>query len=581
VGILSTNYELIKEIGRGGMGIVHLANDKRLDRKVAIKALQLDPNMDPSDTEKVIQRFYKEGRSLAKLTHPNIVTIYDIVEENRQYYMIMELIEGKSLARLLQIKSPFAVDLVLTIGTHIANALGYIHSKGILHRDIKPGNIMLTEAKIPKLTDFGLAKLNDPKYSLTQTGSLFGSLMYIPPEQALGAKNLDHRADIYSLGITLYEALTGNSPFEDETIATIIRKVIEEEPIPPSSITPDIPPELDEIILKCVRKSPDERYQTAYELEKDFQKLIDSRTIAKSSMPSSNIILPEKFNSITTTFSGDSEDNFILSSLIQFLSLNNSTGKLSFWLKKDLQANLFLYEGNLSHAELGLLIGIDAICHMFCWTYSRGEFEFKEYQGEKLFYKSLENASIQQILKKVTERLDSCKYREYLHQRLNSVNKKVSLIVEDVNLKPIKEHPIKNKMYERVSKGEDIRLSELISNTHQSEMESCSAIQNMIDEGIIIPFANTDKTVPYSNLLHIVNLISKYTDKSVALKLIADKKSSLGLSSSKNISLKQLYRLSNLAYKEFNELLPEKRHRWDAMKQQLRSYIEELSFGDI
>ncbi len=566
------------------MGIVYLARDKRLDRRVAIKVLQLDPNLEQEDTNKVIQRFYKEGRSLARLTHPNIVGIYDIGEEKRQYYMIMEFIEGKSLARLLQIKSPFAVELVLTIASQISNALSYIHEKGILHRDIKPGNIMLSDSGFAKLTDFGLAKLNDTQFSLTQTGSLFGSLMYIPPEQALGEKTLDHRADIYSLGITLYELLTGFSPFQDDTIAIVVRKVIEEDPKPPSAYISDIPHELDDIIMKAIKKKPKDRYQNISEMEQELNKLIEDRS--GDDKPSSNILTQDQLsNTNLLSFSGKSEDNFLLSSIIQFLSLNNSSGRLSFRLNKELQGSIYIYEGNITHAELGKLTGIDAISHMFCWKYSRGEFEFNtDYQGEKLFYKSLDNVSIQQMLKMVTERLDGCKYRTYLHKKLNNINKKVSTIPEEIRLDSGENNGVRKKILEKLAKKHELSLGELIANTHNAEIESCAVFQDLIDEGLIVPFTGLDKLVPYSHLLHVVNIISKYTDKSIALKFVSDKKSYLNLSNASNsntVSLKQLYRLSNLAYKEFSELLPEKKSRWVNMRQQLRDYIESLSTENI
>lgn len=580
--LLSKNYEIIKEIGRGGMGIVYLAHDKRLDRKVAVKILQIDPNLEHEESDKIIQRFYKEGQSLAKLSHPEIVAIYDIGEENGQYYMIMEFVEGKSLARLLQIKSHFTVDLVLTIGKQISNALAYIHEKGILHRDIKPGNIMLTDSGQAKLTDFGLAKINNAKYALTQTGSLFGSLMYIPPEQALGQKNIDHRADIYSLGITLYEMLTGSSPFSDETIAVVVKKVIDEVPQPPSSIISDIPGELDQIILKAVRKDPEERYQNIREMEEEIEQLIEARAAKDIKVSGANNIIVQEdlINTNISGFSGKSEDNLLLSSIIQFLSLNNSSGRLSFRLNKDLQASIYIYEGDLTHAELGKLTGIDAITHMFCWKYSRGEFEFsKEYQGEKLFYKSLDDVSVQKMLKMVTEQLNSCKYRSVLHDRLGHINKDVSIITEDINYNN-GISAIKKKLIERLQNEKKLTLGQLISNTHSNEIDSCQTAFELIEDGIIVPFIGLEKQIPYSHLLHVVNIISKYTDKSIALKFVSEKKAKLNLSNSNNtntVSLKQLYRLSSLAYLEFFDILPEKKSRWVNMRQQLRGYLESLA----
>ena len=572
---LSKNYEIVKEIGRGGMGIVYLGQDKRLDRKVAIKVLQLDPNLDKEEKDKVIRRFYKEGRSLAKLSHPEIVSIYDIGEDSGQYYMIMEFIEGKSLSRLLQIKSHFSIDLVLSIGKQIAGALAYIHEKGILHRDIKPGNIMLSENGDAKLTDFGLAKVTNSGASLTQTGSLFGSLMYIPPEQALGHKSVDARADIYSLGITLYEILTGGSPFMDETIAVIIRKVIEQEPDPPSSVIPDIPPELDQIIMKAVKKDPEQRYQSISEMVTDLDKLI----LQRESKPIPLVSTQQAFGQGSTLrFSGGSEDYLLLSTMIQFLCLNNSSGRLSFKVNKQMQCSIYIYEGNLTHAELGKLTGIDAITHLFCWKYARGEFEFnKDYQGEKLFYKSLDNVSVQQVLKAVNERMEYCHFREMLHGKLKDVCKEVSVIEDEIYDQINTSDGIKKKMGEKINNSRNLLLGELLSNTHTSEIESCGAFFDLIESGAVAPFNNLGKMVPYHNLLHVVNIISKYTDKSIALRFVSEKKARVGLSNSGDVSIKQLYRLITMAYKEFNGLIPEKKARWIAMRDQMSNYLENLT----
>lgn len=553
------------------MGIVYLGNDKRLDRKVAIKVLQLDPNLDQDEKEKVVNRFYKEGRSLAQLSHPEIVGIYDIGEDNEQYYMIMEFIEGKSLARLLQIKSHFSVDLVLSIGVQIANALSYIHEKGILHRDIKPGNIMLSEKGEAKLTDFGLAKINN-SVSLTQTGSLFGSLMYIPPEQALGNKNMDVRSDIYSLGITLYELLTGASPFMDETIAVIIRKVLETEPPPPSSIIQEIPPELDQIISKSIKKDPDERYQNVSEMEIDLLKVIESREVKNNHQPQTTNIAQ------SNSFSGGSEENLFLSTIIQFLCLNNSSGQLSFKINKHSVGHIYMYEGNITHAELGKLSGMDAITHMFCWKYAMGEFEFnKSYKGEKLFYKSLNNVSLQQLLKSINERMDCCSFKSYLQDKMKDSNKQVTVIIDEIYDQMNTGTKITKKIGEKIIQNQIAPLYELISNIHNSEIESCEVIHNLIEGGSIATFVNIDRMVPYHHLLHVVNLISKYTDKTIALKFVSEKKSKLGLSTAGDVSIKQLYRLVNMAYKEFNNLLPEKNSRWQVMRDQINVYLENLT----
>lgn len=556
------------------MGLVYLAHDKRLDRKVALKVLQLDPNLDEEDKQKTVNRFYIEGRSLAKLTHTNIVSIYDIGEEDSQYYMIMEFLEGKSLAKLLQIKSPFSVDLVISIGIQITNALSYIHERNILHRDIKPGNIMLSESGTAKLTDFGLAKLTDTKHSLTQTGSLFGSLVYIPPEQALGSKSLDNRADIYSLGVTLYELVTGVSPFHDETIAVVIKKILEENPVNPSSIIKSIPKELDEIILKSIKKSPDERYKNISEMEAELIKLKEKREGKYELNNQENHVVREDESNV---FSGKLEDSLLISTMIEFLSLNNSTGKLNFKLNNEIEGSIYIFEGNITHAEVGNLTGLDAITHILCWKYARGEFSFnKDYNGEKLFYKSLGNMTVRQILDSSNNRINTCSCRKYLHNKLYSLNKELSSVKEE--LPNSENNSIKKKFIDKFSKRSKIKLHELISKTHSSEIDSCTYLSEMLKDGILSNISNLDKEVPYSHLLHVVNIISKYTDKSIALKFVSNKKTELNLNNPNNvITIRQLHRLTNLAYKEFFSLLPDRKEKWIELREQIRDYLTSLA----
>ncbi len=268
MGVLTQNYEIIRELGRGGMGAVYLANDKRLDRQVAIKVLQLDPSLDNAATTEIIQRFQKEARAIAKLNHPNIVSIYDIGEENNRYYMVIELLEGQALSNLVERKERLSHDSVLSIGIQICAALSYAHKNGIVHRDIKPANIMFSQENIAKLTDFGIAQLGNDKLSLTQAGSILGSILYIPPEQLIDSRKVDKRADIYSLGVTLFQLFTGRLPFEGETVAEVITKILNQEVPSMRTFDPAIPEHLDEIILKAMKKEPTERYEEVSELGK-------------------------------------------------------------------------------------------------------------------------------------------------------------------------------------------------------------------------------------------------------------------------------------------------------------------------
>lgn len=263
MGSLSQNYEIIRELGRGGMGSVFLARDTRLNREVAIKMVSEKFSLKSSATKDIIQRFMNEGKAIAKLKHHNIVTIYDIGEEDGRYYMVIELIDGNSLSNLLEKGKIFSIGEIIDIGIQICDALDYAHRNGIIHRDIKPANILYSRDKNAKLTDFGVARLSDAQSGLTREGDILGSILYIAPEQIIDAKNADRRSDIYSLGMTMYQLLTGRLPFEGEDFNEIIKKIIDNEFTPPRKLRPDISEELEELILKAIKKNPDERFQEA------------------------------------------------------------------------------------------------------------------------------------------------------------------------------------------------------------------------------------------------------------------------------------------------------------------------------
>lgn len=273
---LEKNYIIEQEIGQGGMGIVYLATDRRLDRKVAIKVLSLSAFSKYQDSvDEIIQRFQREAKSVAKLSHTNIVNIYDFGQTSDSYYMVMEFLEGKSLDKILETHKNLSPSLVISIGYQICNALEYAHQNGIIHRDIKPANIILSSKGIAKLTDFGIAQLSDDQKKLTQAGSLLGSIMYIPPEQLEDSANVDHRADIYSLGATLYQLLTGHFPFDANNASEIIFKILKEIPKPPSTFNQEIPHALDHIIIKSLMKNRDQRYYTAEEMAQDLSILLN------------------------------------------------------------------------------------------------------------------------------------------------------------------------------------------------------------------------------------------------------------------------------------------------------------------
>jgi len=261
-------YEIIKELGRGSMGIVYLGHDPQIDRLVAIKVLR----QDRVTSEAFVTRFLKEARAIGRLSHPNIVAVYDVGEDQGTIYLTMEYIEGRSLAEIIKEKKVNVHELKeWTI--QIADALNYAHNKGIVHRDIKPSNIIVQKDGHIKITDFGIAHIEDPNaLQQTQAGEILGTPAYMSPEQVLGEK-VDGRSDLFSLGIILYEALTQKKPFKGDTLTAIFKEIIQTTPISPDKISKDVSPELAQIIMKCLAKDPKERFQTGAELAEALKKL--------------------------------------------------------------------------------------------------------------------------------------------------------------------------------------------------------------------------------------------------------------------------------------------------------------------
>ncbi len=258
-------YRIIEEIGKGGMGIVYKAEDTLLGRIVALKKLPPQFQRD----EKAIARFVKEAKSAAILNHPNIVTLYDFgYEKDGSIYIAMEYVEGKTLKQILNEAGPFPVNAVILIFGQIAKGLGYAHKRGIVHRDIKPSNIMWTKEKEIKIMDFGLAAAMEELQGGVTT--VVGTPYYMSPEQALGDP-VDQRSDIYSLGITIFELLVGFPPFKEGDIGY---HHIHTPPPPPSRFKPEIPEKLEKIILKCLAKSPDERYNNTQEIIEELKGIV-------------------------------------------------------------------------------------------------------------------------------------------------------------------------------------------------------------------------------------------------------------------------------------------------------------------
>jgi len=267
-------YKVTKKLGEGGKGIVFKAEDTRLGRTVAIKVIKGE-GLD----QESFARFEQEAKATAGLSHPHIVAIYDIGQEGESHYLILEFVDGPNLSGLISSQPGARCDAATTlrIGSQVCQALEYAHSRGILHRDIKPENIMITSAGLPKLMDFGLARaLGGP--NLTQRGVIVGTPSYLPPEQALG-KHSDTRSDLYSLGCVLYEMVTGRPPFHGDDPVKVIFSHINDLPIMPRKLAPQIPEALEQIILRLLAKDPDQRYQSASEL---FQALRSVKEVAEA-----------------------------------------------------------------------------------------------------------------------------------------------------------------------------------------------------------------------------------------------------------------------------------------------------------
>ena len=266
--VFSNRYEIQRGIARGGMAEVYLARDQLLDRPVAVKVLFAEYARDPN----FVERFRREAQSAANLNHPNIVAIYDWGQERGTYFIVMEYVRGRSLRDVVQANGPFSPRRTAEIGAEIAGALEFAHRNGVVHRDVKPGNVLITADGDVKVTDFGIARAGASE-ALTQTGAVMGTAMYFSPEQAQGHA-VDGRSDVYSLGVVLYEMVTGQPPFQGESPVAVAYKHVREEPSPPSTRAPDLPPDLERIVLTAMAKNPDSRYQTADDLRTDLLRFV-------------------------------------------------------------------------------------------------------------------------------------------------------------------------------------------------------------------------------------------------------------------------------------------------------------------
>jgi WD40 repeat protein len=276
-------YEILEEIARGGMGVVYRANQVKLNRVVALKLIRDSGLAGPSD----LRRFRAEAEAIAQLDHPHIVPIYEIGQADDQPYFSMKLIEGGNLERHLE-RLRHDPRGAAALMAKVARAVHYAHQRAILHRDLKPSNILIDEHGEPYVTDFGLAKrvLEGDTTAQTMTGVVMGTPAYMPPEQARGgAKSLTTAADVYSLGATLYQALTGQPPFRGDAVAEILRQVLDQEPTRLRSLNPALDPDLETICLKCLEKDPSRRYGSAEDLAEDLERWLEHRPIAARPVP--------------------------------------------------------------------------------------------------------------------------------------------------------------------------------------------------------------------------------------------------------------------------------------------------------
>src|SRR5438093_2069009 len=271
--VLADRYELSDRLGSGGMAEVHLGRRRVLGRTIAIKTLLTQFSSDPS----FIARFRREAQSAASLNHPQIVRVYDTGSHDGTHYIVMEYIEGRTLRDIIREEGPLLPERAAEIAADVCAALSFAHQHGIVHRDVKPANIMLTKAGSVKVTDFGIARAMTGD-TVTQTAAVLGTAQYFSPEQAQAAP-VDARSDIYSLGVVLYEMLTRQVPFTGSSPVAIAYKHVKEAPVLPSRLNPDVPPALEAIVMKAMAKNPDNRYQSAQEMREDLLRALHGRPV--------------------------------------------------------------------------------------------------------------------------------------------------------------------------------------------------------------------------------------------------------------------------------------------------------------
>ena len=266
-------YEIVRPLGKGAMGVVYLARDPQIEREVALKTVRFDSPNPSFKIEEAKARFLKEARISGRLQHPHIVTVFDVGEDGGNLYLAMEYVPGGSFSQRLQEPNPLSIEERIRVVAEVAQALGHAPERGVIHRDVKPANILLTQSGSAKVTDFGIGKLLTGDTELTSTGQMVGSPAYMSPEQIRGEK-LDVRSDIFSLGVVLYQALTDRKPFPADTLTTLVYQILHEEPAAPGTVRNDLPTEISAIVRKCLAKNREDRYSDAVELSAALGELL-------------------------------------------------------------------------------------------------------------------------------------------------------------------------------------------------------------------------------------------------------------------------------------------------------------------
>lgn len=282
--LLAGRYELTEKIGEGGMAVVYKAKDRLLNRYVAIKILRPEFTKD----EQFVSNFKRESQAAAGLQHPNIVSVYDVGKAGSINYIVMELIDGRPLSDIIEEQAPLDYKLVIDISQQICAALAHAHKNGIIHRDVKPHNIMITTDGIAKLTDFGIARAVTNSTIVADTSKIIGSVHYFSPEQARGSF-VDERSDIYSLGIVMYEMLTGQVPFDGDNPVEVALKHINEDIIPPTKLNKSVPPNLEKLVMKATDKFQTNRYKSAEEMLEDLKNIDFFTTFVTTGVTSSGM----------------------------------------------------------------------------------------------------------------------------------------------------------------------------------------------------------------------------------------------------------------------------------------------------